>query len=340
MTKLIVLGDSIMWGMTGFGSNHPRANPAIPQAIGNQLGWEVDNEAISGTKYADNRDGQDFIPQVNKFNFKDYDAVLLGYGINDFDDQPYATIPQVQDAMAKGIAKIRSDNSAIKIFVELPTPSFVYGTTDGAVNGAGISQRTMYDAIEQQAQNSGCPVYDWRSDPLITYDNRNQTLGDGQIHPVQAVQTQMANRLAAWIKSIWSASPTTPVDPTAVSKISLAVINDPSELNAKFNANVSVIIATICQIAGVETSEVGFTPQTFDLLNRNFRNYLIDTIALLRRETIELIGSTETDDGNGNLVSVEAMTAPASLSLDDFMDCLSNGFKGAETALNAILATL
>ena len=340
MTKLIVLGDSIMWGMTGFGSNHPRANPTIPQAIGNQLGWEVDNEAISGTKYADNRDGQDFIPQVNKFNFKDYDAVLLGYGINDFDDQPYATIPQVQSAMARGIAKIKSDNSAIKIFVELPTPSFVYGSTDGAVNGAGISQRAMYDAIEQQAQNSGCPVYDWRSDPLITYDNRNQTLGDGQIHPVQVIQTQMANRLATWIKSIWSVSPSTPIDPTAGSKISLAVINDPSELNDKFNANVSTIIATICQIAGVDTSEVGFTPQTFDMLNRGFRNYLIDTIALLRRVTIELIGSTETDDGNGNMVSVEAMTAPTSLIFNDLVADLNNGFKGAETALNAILATL
>lgn len=340
MTKLIVLGDSIMWGMTGFGPNHPRANPTIPQAIGSQLGWEVDNQAISGTKYADNRDGQDFIPQVNKFDFKNYDAVLLGYGINDFDDQPYATIPQVQDAMAKGIAKIRSDNSAIKIFVELPAPSFVYGSNDGAVNGAGISQRAMYDAIEQQAQNSGCPVYDWRNDPLITYDNRNQTLGDGQIHPVQAVQTQMANRLATWIKSIWSASPSTPVDPTVGSKISLAVINDPSELNDKFNANVSTIIATICQIAGVDTSEVGFTPQTFDLLNRDFRNYSIDTIALLRRVTIELIGSTETDDGNGNAVSVEAMTAPKSLILGDLVADLNTSFKEAETALNAILATL
>lgn len=340
MTKLIVLGDSIMWGMTGFGSNHPRANPTIPQAIGNQLGWEVDNQAISGTKYADNRDGQDFIPQVNKFDFTNYDAVLLGYGINDFDDRPYATIPQVQSAMAKGIAKIKSDNSAIKIFVELPTPSFVYGSNDGAVNGSGISQRAMYDAIEQQAQNSGCPVYDWRTDPLITYDNRNQTLGDGQIHPVQEIQTQMASRLAAWIKSIWSASPSTPVDSTAVSKISLAVINDPSELNYKFNANVSAIIATICQIAGVDTSAAGFTPQTFDLINRDFRNYLMDTIALLRRVTIELIGSTETDDGNGNMVSVEAMTAPTSLIFGDLVADLNKSFKEAETALNAILATL
>lgn len=340
MTKMIVLGDSIMWGMTGFGSNHPRANPTIPQAIGNQLGWEVDNQAISGTKYADNRDGQDFIPQVNKFDFKNYDAVLLGYGINDFDDQPYATIPQVQSAMAEGIAKIKSDNSAIKIFVEIPTPSFVYGSTDGAVNGAGISQRSMYDAIEQQAKNSGCPVYDWRTDPLITYDNRDQTLGDGQIHPVQAIQTQMASRLAAWIKSIWSASPSTPVDSTTVSKISLAVINDPSELNYKFNANVSAIIATICQIAGVDTSEVGFTPQAFDRCNRKFRNYLMDTIALLCRVTIELIGSTETDDGNGNMVSVEAMNASTNLMIGDVITTLNNGFKGAETALNSILETL
>lgn len=338
MTKLIAFGDSIFAGWDG--TKNVGDSQRIPELVGKELGWEVDNEAISGTKYADNRGGQDFIPQVNKFDFKNYDVVLLGYGINDYDDQPYATTTQVQDSMTKGIAKIRSGNPSIHIYVELPTPSFVYGVTDGAVNGAGISQRNMYDAIKQCAKENNCPVYDWRNNPLITYDNHNQTLGDGRIHPVQAIQTQMANRLATWIKSIWLASPSIPVDSTAVSKINLAVINDPSELNNKFNANVSTIIFTICQIAGVDTSEVGFTPQTFDMSNRYFRNYLMDIIALLHRKTIEMVGSTETDDGNGNLVSVEAMTAPTSLIFSDLLAGLNNGFKGAETALNAILATL
>lgn len=340
MTKMIVLGDSIMWGVTGFDNRHPRANPTIPDHIGTLLGWEVDNQAISGTRWADVDNKDNFLEQVAKFNFASYDVVLMGYGINDFDDAPHSSPTQITYAINKGITKIKSDNPNIHLYIELPTPSFVYGPTDGAVNPSGYSQNQIYNTIKSEAQLLEVPAYDWRDNPLITYDNRAQTLGDGQIHPVQAIQTQMASRLATWIKSIWSTSPSTPVDSTPVSKISLAVINDPSELNAKFNANVSAIIATICQIAGVDSSEVGFTPQTFDMLNRYFRNYSMDTIALLHRVTIELVGSTETDDGNGNLVSVEAMTAPTSLSLDDFMDRLNNGFKGAETALNTILATL
>ena len=365
MTKMIVLGDSIMWGLTGFGSNHPRANPTIPQAIGDQLGWEVDNEAISGTKYADNRDGQDFIPQVNRFNFKNYDVVLLGYGINDFDDQPYASTTQVQDAMTKGIAKIRSDNPSIHIYVELPTPSYVYGADDGAVNGGGISQRTMYDAIKQCAKDNHCPVYDWRDNPLITYANRNQTLGDGQIHPVQAVQTQMAKRLATWIAeeeqqtSSQPTKPATPINPSIPATPGI-VVPDPEptptptpkpvetiSLNTNVgtgsfidnvNGNFKKIWSALQKVSGDDAT--AFPAETFSSYSRGLRMYLDESVRTITGYAQRSLGSTETVDSDGRSVSVEGYALTKSLLIKDLIDSLNGWFKDCQTAINAMLKNL
>lgn len=365
MTKMIVLGDSIMWGLTGFGSNHPRANPTIPQAIGDQLGWEVDNEAISGTKYADNRDGQDFIPQVNRFNFKNYDVVLLGYGINDFDDQPYASTTQVQDAMTKGIAKIRSDNPSIHIYVELPTPSYVYGADDGAVNGGGISQRTMYDAIKQCAKDNHCPVYDWRDNPLITYANRNQTLGDGQIHPVQAVQTQMAKRLATWIAeeeqqtSSQPTKPVTPINPSIPATPGI-VVPDPEptptptpkpvetiSLNTNVgtgsfidnvNGNFKKIWSALQKVSGDDAT--AFPAETFSSYSRGLRMYLDESVRTITGYAQRSLGSTETVDSDGRSVSVEGYALTKSLLIKDLIDSLNGWFKDCQTAINAMLKNL
>lgn len=365
MTKMIVLGDSIMWGLTGFGSNHPRANPTIPQAIGDQLGWEVDNEAISGTKYADNRDGQDFIPQVNRFNFKNYDVALLGYGINDFDDQPYASTTQVQDAMTKGIAKIRSDNPSTHIYVELPTPSYVYGADDGAVNGGGISQRTMYDAIKQCAKDNHCPVYDWRDNPLITYANRNQTLGDGQIHPVQAVQTQMAKRLATWIAeeeqqtSSQPTKPVTPINPSIPATPGI-VVPDPEptptptpkpvetiSLNTNVgtgsfvdnvNGNFKKIWSALQKVSGDDATD--FPIEAFSSYSRGLRMYLDESVRAITGYAQRSLGSTETVDSDGRSVSVEGYALTKSLLIKDLIDSLNGWFKDCQVAINAMLKNL
>lgn len=381
-TRMIVLGDSILWGTTGFDSAHPRANPTIPDAIDSALGWTVDNQAIGGTRWADVDNKDNFLEQVAKFNFKNYDVALLGYGINDFDDFPHSSPKQITSAMSTGITKMRSDNPTIRIYIELPTPSFAKGSDDGVVNEAGYSQRQIYDTIKQEAATLNLPSYDWRDSPLITYANRNQTLGDGQIHPVNAIQQQMAARLASWIKSLeptynatylagkavtagdnsssgvvidydntpsidWStldngraSQPSAIVTTPKFDKITLETINVTCELNSKFNSNVSKIINAMCKIAGVDAAEVGWTAKSFTLLNRACRNYLIDTVLLLRQTTIDLLGSTEIDDGNGNLVSVEAMTPPTSLIIDEVITELNTDFKNAATALNLMIDQL
>lgn len=363
MTKLIVLGDSIMWGVTGFDSQHPRANPTIPDHIGTLLGWTVDNQAISGTRWADADNKDNFLEQVAKFNFANYDVALMGYGINDFDDAPYSSPTQITYAMNKGITKMKSDNPNIRLYIELPTPSFVYGSTDGAVNPAGYSQKQIYDTIKSEAQFLEVPAYDWRDNPLITYNNRAQTLGDGQIHPVNAVQQEMAERLASWIKSHeqsavsqtgdglidWSSldqGQTTDsgsgsaTQTVTYTPIKVATINGPDSLNQTFNDNVVLIINTICKIADEDASAVSWRAQTFDKLGRNLRNYITDTIATIKRVSSQALGTTDTEASTGEMVSVEAMEAPTSLMVDDIITTLNNDFKGAETALNAILSTL
>lgn len=361
MTKLIVLGDSIMWGVTGFDSQHPRANPTIPDHIGTLLGWTVDNQAISGTRWADADNKDNFLEQVAKFNFANYDVALMGYGINDFDDAPYSSPTQITYAMNKGITKMKSDNPNIRLYIELPTPSFVYGSTDGAVNPAGYSQKQIYDTIKSEAQLLEVPAYDWRDNPLITYNNRAQTLGDGQIHPVNAVQQEMAERLASWIKSHeqsavsqtgdglidWSSldqGQTTDSGSTAqavtYTPIKVATIDGPDSLNQVFNGNVALIINTIYKIAGEDASAVSWRAQTFATLGRELRNYIIDTIATIKQVSDQTLGTTNTETSTGETVSVEAIEAPTSLMIGDIITTLNNDFKDAETALNAILETL
>nr|DAG70686.1 MAG TPA: SGNH hydrolase [Caudoviricetes sp.] len=361
MTKLIALGDSIMWGVTGFDSQHPRANPTIPDHIGTLLGWTVDNQAISSTRWADVDNKDNFLEQVAKFNFANYDVVLMGYGINDFDDAPYSSPTQITYAMNKGITKIKSDNPNIHLYIELPTPSFVHGSTDGAVNPAGYNQKQIYDTIKSEAQLLEVPAYDWRDNPLITYDNRAQTLGDGQIHPVNAVQQEMAERLANWIKSLeqstastagnglidWSslgqgqtASSGSTTQTVTYTPIKVATINGPDDLIQAFNGNTVLIINTICKIAGEDASAVSWHAQTFDKLGRKLRNYISDTIATIKQVSSQTLGTTNTETSNGETVSVEAMEAPTSLMIGDVIATLNDDFKGAETALNAILATL
>ncbi len=197
-TKLIVLGDSIMTGWNGSAST---GDSSVVNTLARLLGWQTDNKAIGGTKFTDNRSGNnDFPEQVEKFNFRNYDAVLLGYGINDFDDRPYATPLQLTDAIKRGVAKIRRDNPAIQIYGELPTASFVFGSNDLARNGANYTQREIFDTIKTALGNLNVPTYDWREAPLITYENRMATLGDGTIHPNAQTQTAMGERLAYWIK--------------------------------------------------------------------------------------------------------------------------------------------
>lgn len=377
MTKLIVLGDSIF---TGWDGRRNVGDKSVINTLSRELGWETNNQSIGATKFTDNRNGNDDFPgQVTKFNFRDYDAVLLGYGINDFDDKPYASPTQLTDAIKRGTEKIRRDNPNIHIYAELPTPSFVYGVDDQARNGANYTQREIYDTIKQTFRELNVPAYDWRESPLITYDNRMQTLGDGTIHPTDTTQTKMGQTLAYWIKETnrtwnWSAGTSgtsnyvpsnssvpqeknydyvsnpeidwgdvvTETPPRKLNKepLKLNQINRINDLNKTFNENVQKIIDSIEMITQVPAGSYSLSLQNFDYFNRAFRNYLISTVLYLKKLSRRELGSTVTVDGGGHEVGVELMALPESLELSEVIATLNSNFVSAQSALNEIIKLL
>ena len=80
MTRLIAFGDSIFAGWDG--KENVSANQRIPELIAQQLGWQVTNVAIGGTKYDDSSNG--FTAMVNKTDVTGFDYALVSYGVNNF----------------------------------------------------------------------------------------------------------------------------------------------------------------------------------------------------------------------------------------------------------------
>lgn len=377
MTKMIALGDSIFAGFASDGKGgHVQADPTIPQMVASALGWDCDNQSIGGTKFTDSDGkGTNFPDQVKKFNFADYDRVLIGYGINDYDDSPYPPPYEVMDAIKRGVKKIRSENSAIKIYIEVPTPSFAKNNTNqDAKNEGGHTQREINDAIVSEATALNIPYFDYRDKApyLITYANRNEVLDTWMIHPTVPVMQQMAQLLSEWIESLErptvvdngsSSDPFTP-DPIKwvdlngnsnngstngsssttytvqqIDKLDLAKINSVSDLISTLNDNVKKIWTAMMGIAG-EVTDTGWTPQTFERVNRQYRNYVIDTVAVVQRYAGGTLGGTEMDDDTGNQISVEAYSLSRSLFINDVITSLNNWFDVCQTCLNSIINSM
>ena len=82
MAKLLCLGDSIMWGVTGFDAAHPRADPTIPDKIGELIGAQVDNRAVSATSVNDG--DKSMVSLLPTVNLADYDYIILANGAIDW----------------------------------------------------------------------------------------------------------------------------------------------------------------------------------------------------------------------------------------------------------------
>lgn len=198
MTRMIALGDSIFQGWDGKESvNH---DLRIPEQIGKKLGWQVDNEAIGGRTLSGDSD-DDFVGVTNRINFANFDVCLMNYGVNDF-SFVNAKLAVLQDHLAQGVQKMRRDNHDIRIMYELPTQDFRFDrTTLDQTGPGGWSQNQMIDSLIDECNKLNIAYYDWRSNPLITYQNANETLGDGNtgVHPTVQTMAKIADRLAAWM---------------------------------------------------------------------------------------------------------------------------------------------
>lgn len=193
MTKLVAFGDSIFAGWDG--KENVSANLRIPELIGQQLGWQVTNVAIGGTKYDNSSNG--FTAMVNKTDVSGFDYALVSYGVNNFSwPDPLATVKQ---NAINGFDTLKRKNPNIKILLELPTEDFRQGSrTLYDVNNAFWNQNQLDAMLIDVAKQERLEYYDWRPNPLITYENANQTLGDGNtgVHPTIATMRAIAQRLA------------------------------------------------------------------------------------------------------------------------------------------------
>lgn len=216
MTRLIAFGDSIFAGWDG--KENVSANQRIPELIGQQLGWQVTNVAIGGTKYDDSSNG--FTAMVNKTDVTGFDYALVSYGVNNF-SWPDPLVVVKQNAL-NGFKALKKKNPQLKILLELPTEDFRNGsTTLFDMNSQGWTQNQLDDELISVAKQEGIDYYDWRPDPIITYANANQTLGDGNtgVHPTPETGKKIAARLAEKFREMETGKPAQPTQPKPVVKL-------------------------------------------------------------------------------------------------------------------------
>ena len=195
-TRMVALGDSIYAGVSGAGG-WVTGNRRIPDMIASRLGWQCDNQAISGATLAGGK-SIDFLQVVQRLNFKNYDVCLLEFGVNDF-DWTWESLDDLRKALEKGVAKIRGDNPNIQLFYQQPTGTWKHVDSLDKEDGNGWTQNDMAWTLADECSKLGIMFYEW-TDPIITYANTNETQGD-TIHPNPDTMVKIAERLADWLAS-------------------------------------------------------------------------------------------------------------------------------------------
>ena len=314
MTKLIAFGDSIFAGWDG--KENVSANQRIPELIGQQLGWQVTNIAIGGTKYDDSSNG--FTAMVNKTDVTGFDYALVSYGVNNF-SWPDSLDVVKQNALS-GFKALKKKNPQLKILLELPTEDFRQGsTTLFDFNNAFWNQNQLDDMLIDVADQEELDYYDWRPNPIITYENANQTLGDGNtgVHPTKATMKAIAQRLVTKFQQMvnGTSTPDVPihVDPPSPDKpednkpqppvvktidalkldrlVNLFGIGDNISNSADRTANkINELYQCLAQLMGIEKREYQVELSSpGNRLSRPLRNYVLLSFFNLERAINDLI---------------------------------------------------
>lgn len=364
MTKLIAFGDSIFAGWDGH-VNLPH-DRRIPETIGKINNWDVTNNSIGGTQFSGNNSFDRFTAETNFFA---YDAVLVGYGVNDW-CYPPGGLNDERGYIQQGIDNIHNTNAKIPILFELPTQDFRKGSTSlDDKNSRGWTQNQLCDLIAEVATKNGCKYYDWRTNPLITLANHTITLGDGEVHPTQEIMDKMAQRLAPVLKSMVSESsqpivPTNPNKPDSSSKdedgigdntskpvralCRLDKVDDLFKIGDNLNSNVQKIIDFINKIYkrtsdlfGLDSISVTLETNYSNDLLRTLRNGIITTFLELQNIINELIkycnryGFIDMLTGDTSFIKLKP---PRCLNLDKehYENPLNEQWKTIEDTLNKL----
>lgn len=346
MTKLIAFGDSIFEGWDGV--KKVGDNQRIPELVGKELGWEVENWAIGGTKYDTSYTG--FPGILDQHPVTGYDYAIWMYGVNNF-GWP-GSLDSIKQCLQNGIDKAKSQSTATKLLVILPTQDFRWGgTTLYDINSQFWSQNQLDDMIKEVAQQNGVAFLDWRDNPVITPENCAETLGDGAkgVHPTVATMAKLASRIADKLKTMGGTdNPVSSPSPTKnTAQLKLVRLTQASDLLSNLASNDKL---TVDYLNGVDsqidnifaTGKIGaqtVAQPAVDTLGREVRNYMFDLFGSLEMYLNNLIKVANSygvlDQQTGQATATVALTPPTELTLNsDFVDLINALWSTIESTLN------
>lgn len=348
MTKLIAFGDSIFEGWDGV--KKVGDNQRIPELVGKELGWEVENWAVGGTKYDSSYTG--FPGILDQHPIAGYDYAMWMYGVNNFGWPD--SLDTIKQCLQAGITKAKAQNPTAKLLVILPTQDFRWGgTTLYDINGQFWSQNQLDDLIQEVAQKNGVAFLDWRDDPVIAPENCAETLGDGAkgVHPTVATMAKLASRIADKLKTMGdeaNPAPSPSPSPTKnTTQLKLDRLTQASELLDNLASNDQLVVDYLnsvdSQIASIfATGTIGaqtVTPPAVETLGREVRNYIFDLFGSLELYLNSLIKVANSygvlDLQTGQATATVTLTPPTGLTLDsDFMDAINSLWSTIESTLN------
>lgn len=347
MTKLIAFGDSIFEGWDGV--KKVGDNQRIPELVGKELGWSVENWAIGGTKYDQSYTG--FPGILDQHPIAGYDYTMWMYGVNNFGWPD--SLDTIKQCLQAGITKAKAQNPTAKLLVILPTQDFRWGgTTLYDINSQFWSQNQLDDMIKEVAQQNGVAFLDWRGDPVITPENCAETLGDGAkgVHPTADTMAKLAIRIADQLKTMGGTSdtPTPSPSPTKnTAQLKLARLTQASELLDNLASNNKLVVDYLNSIDSqidnvfvtgtIDAQTV--TPPTAETLGREVRNYLFSVFGSIEMYLNNLIKVANAygvlDLQTGQATATVILTPPTGLAIDsNFMDAINSLWSTIESTLN------
>lgn len=349
MTKLIAFGDSIFEGWDGV--KKVGDNQRIPELVGKELGWSVENWAIGGTKYDQSYTG--FPGILDQHPIAGYDYAMWMYGVNNFGWPD--SLDTIKQCLQNGIDKAKSQSTVTELLVVLPTQDFRWGgTTLYDINSQFWSQNQLDDMIKEVAQQNGVAFLDWRVDPVITPENCAETLGDGAkgVHPTADTMAKLASRIADKLKTMGGTSDTPTPSPAPTKntvQLKLARLTQASELLDNLTSNNKLVVDYLngidSQIDNVfATGTINaqtVTPPTAETLGREVRNYLFSVFGSLEMYLNNLIKVANSygvlDPQTGQATTTVTLTPPTGLTLDsDFVDAINALWSTIESTLNSL----
>lgn len=308
--KIVMLGDSITEGWDGSVDVERPESYFIQQVLGmptTNLGHG--GGAIIGTQSKD-------LPQVvSSTDFRQYDLVTIGYGVNDFDGGS-GSIRELTDTLNDQIQLIYESNPDILLVGILP----IWGNTD-AINAnespAGYGWDELQDAEKDVYISNGGIVLDWRSDPVVTPNNFNQLLGDKWLHPTQATYELLGNRIANFIRDNLGLS-LVPYDGI--------VWHLKDNLNQNFGS-LNQRIGIVAGLLGKSISHI--EPVTSNSLGRAYRMQMLNGLRTAISDVNELVSAIDDSD----LHSINPVL-PVWLQSDNrFTDTLNNVWDAVDRCL-------